>query len=180
MTTYIALLRGINVGGHATVPMKTLADVLTREGFADVRTYIQSGNVVFASGSTPPAALPAAMTRAIERALGVRPGVIVLAACDFDRIVAANPFPKAAAHPQFLHVTFMAAPPKRPDLKALDALRADTERFALKGQAFYLHAPDGIGRSKLAARIEKALGVAGTSRNWRTVLQLQAMARTRR
>ncbi len=177
MTTYIALLRGINVGGHNLVPMKALAQALERGGLTNVRTYIQSGNVVCRSGAARPAALASTVGDVIEDTFGFRPGVMVLTAKDLDRVIAGNPFPKATAEPATLHVSFLQSVPGKPDLKSLEALKKPNERFALKGNAFYLHAPDGIGQSKLATRAEKALGVAGTARNWRTVLQLQAMAR---
>jgi uncharacterized protein (DUF1697 family) len=179
MTTYIALLRGINVGGNNLVPMKALAQALARGGLTDVRTYIQSGNIVFQTGAARLASLSGTIQDIIEDEFGFRPGIMVLAAKDLDRVIAGNPFPKAAADPRTLHVSFLQSVPTKPDVKALEALKKANERFVLKGNAFYLHAPDGIGQSKLAARVEKALGVAGTSRNWRTVLQLQAMARER-
>lgn len=176
MTTYIVLLRGINVGGKNLLPMKDLIRLLERHGMRDVRTYIQSGNVVVRHAGTKAGVETIAGT-AIEKAFGFRPELIVLTAADLDRVIARNPFPTAAEVPVSLHVMFLRSVPRQPELKALDALKAPGERFALKEKAFYLHAPDGIGRSKLAARIEKALGVAGTARNWRTVMQLEAMAR---
>jgi uncharacterized protein (DUF1697 family) len=101
----------------------------------------------------------------------------VLNLSQLEKIIAANPFPEAEDEPSTLHVNFLGARPSNPNLARLEEVRTKTERFALKREAFYLHAPDGIGRSKLAARIEKVLGVPVTSRNWRTVGKIAAMAR---
>jgi uncharacterized protein (DUF1697 family) len=92
--------------------------------------------------------------------------------------VSSNPFPDAESEPSRLHLFFLAAAPENPDLDLIEALRAETERFALTGDVAYLHAPDGIGRSKLAARMERALGIAATARNWRTVGKVLEMARS--
>ena len=178
MTTYIVLLRGINVGGKNLLPMKELIRLLERHGMRDVRTYIQSGNVVLRHAGTK-AGIETIAGSAVEKAFGFRPELIVLTAADLDRVIARNPFPTAAEAPGSLHVTFLRSVPRHPDLKALETLKAANERFVLEPHAFYLHAPDGIGRSRLAARIEKALGVAGTARNWRTVIQLEAMAQAK-
>lgn len=176
MTVCIALFRGINVGGRNALPMKALAARLEELGYRSVRTYIQSGNAVFEAKGSATAAVARKVTAAVEAAFGFRPGLVVLTAAELDRIIEANPFPAAASAPTTLHATFLGEAPRDPDLDTLDRLRSNGERFELKGTVFYLHAPAGIGRSKLATRIEKSLGVAGTARNWRTVLRLQAMA----
>jgi uncharacterized protein (DUF1697 family) len=90
--------------------------------------------------------------------------------------VAGNPFPRAVADPGRLHLFFLAATPKHPDLESLETLRARSERFELKGPIFYLHTPDGFGTSRLAGRAERLLGVEATARNWRTVTTLLEMA----
>jgi uncharacterized protein (DUF1697 family) len=94
---------------------------------------------------------------------------------EIDRAVASNPFPEAESEPKTLHVYFLASMPKNLDLGALESIKSDRERFALEDRVFYLYAPEGIGRSKLAANTEKLLGVAITGRNWRTVRKLMAM-----
>ena len=96
---------------------------------------------------------------------------------EIERAVESNPFPEAESEPKTLHVHFLASRPKNPDLGALDSIKSDRERFALRDRFFYLHAPDGIGRSKLAANAEKLLGVALTGRNWRTLCRVMAMAK---
>jgi uncharacterized protein (DUF1697 family) len=175
--TYILLLRSVNVGGSGSLPMKDLLRILEREGASEVKTYIQSGNAVFRASRAQAAKLPAKVRAGLGRRLGFAPEVILLRLEDLEGAIAANPFPEAQSEPASLQITFLASVPKAPDLAALDKLRSEKERFALKARVFYLHAPDGVGKSRLAARIEGALGVAGTARNWRTVLKLQELAR---
>jgi uncharacterized protein (DUF1697 family) len=102
--------------------------------------------------------------------------VLVLTLAELERAAAANPFPEGADDPRRLHLFFLAERPARPDLKSLEAARAASERFALEGRVFYLHTPDGFGTSKLAARVERLLGVEATARNWRTVTAILEMA----
>ena len=96
---------------------------------------------------------------------------------ELEKVVKSNPFPEAESEPNTLHVNFLASVPPNPDLKTLESLKIECERFILKGKVFYLHAPDGIGRSKLAENVERLLGVPLTSRNWRTVCKIIAMAK---
>ena len=175
MTTFIALFRGINVGGRNKLPMKDLASLMENMGLKNVKTYIQSGNVVFDSDSPGNADLAAKIEGSIEKSHGFRPGLIILSKKAIDQAISANPFPEGDAEPNTVHLTFLSAIPANPDIEALERIRAPSERFVLKGPVFYLHAPEGIGRSRLAARIEKSLGVSGTARNWRTVIKLQEM-----
>ena len=155
--------------------MRELRDMLADLGCSDVMTYIQSGNVVFRSAGSR-ARLEDAIAAEVEARFGFRPAILVLDRDTLEQAVRGNPWPAAAAAPATLHAWFLAQEPAEPDLRALRALCADQERFELRGQVFYLHAPDGIGRSKLAARVEKTLGVPATSRNWRSVLKLRDMA----
>ncbi len=177
MATWIALLRGINVGGRNILPMKELVRDLESLGLEDVRTYIQSGNAVFRAAGEEPSGLGEKIAATIEKRHGFRPQVLLLAAGELQDAIAANPFPEAEAEPKSLHLSFLAAPPPAPDLEALRAVKSPTERFHLTDRVFYLHAPDGIGRSKLAAKVEKRLGVPITARNWRTVSKLRQMTR---
>lgn len=176
MTTLIALLRGINVIGNNKLPMKELSALLTGLGLRDVQTYIQSGNVVFHSNAKNKTALAAKISAAIEAQHGFAPQVLLLDAAELHRAMADNPYPEAEADPKSLHLFFLDGAPLHPDLKSLEALKADSERFKLAGKVFYLHAPEGFGRSKLAARAEKLLGVAASARNWNTVCKLAEMA----
>ena len=177
MNIFIALFRGINVGGKNSLPMKELVGILEELGCQNVKTYIQSGNMVFKISEKNPSGLSDLIRAAIQKRRGFAPSVLLLDLREFEKIVENNPFPEVQNDPQALHVGFLAAVPQKPDLKTLETLRAKTERFRLIDSAFYLHAPDGIGRSKLAANTERLLGVAMTDRNWRTVGKILDLAK---
>jgi len=177
MNTYIALFRGINVGGRHMLPMKELKLVLEKNGCADVHTYIQSGNVIFRNATADAARLAKRLTSAVSRSHGFEPRVLILTRGELESAAAGNPFPQAAENPKSLHLFFLAELPKKPDLKSFEALRAKTERFELKERILYLYTPEGFGTSKLAGRAEKLLGVEATARNWRTVTTLLEMTK---
>ena len=176
MNTYVALFRGINVGGKNILPMKELTAVLEGLGSSNVQTYIQSGNVVFQTTKRGTQKLGRDIGAAIGASHQFVPRVLVLSIQDFRNAIASNPFPVGETDPKSLHLSFLESPPPSPDLAKLAALQSVNERFKLVGRVFYLHAPDGIGRSRLAANVEKALGVAGTARNWRTVNVILSLA----
>lgn len=175
--TWVALLRGINVGGAGRLPMKELVPVLRGLGLADVKTYLQSGNVVFRWPNGERDVLAARIGHEIRRRFGFEPTVLLKTLDELQAVVDANPFPEAEEAPATLHVYFLEVEPVEPDLEGLDSNRRDTERFVLGGRVFYLHAPEGIGRSKLAARMEKLLGAPATGRNWRSLVRILALAR---
>ncbi|MCM0082369.1 DUF1697 domain-containing protein [Geomonas sp. Red32] len=172
MQQYVALFRGINVGGSNILPMKELAALLEAQGLQQVVTYIQSGNVVFESEEADKTRLCVGIRSAVKDRHGFDPFTILLETSELEQAMAANPFSEAVAAPNTLHLFFLAAAPMSPNMSALEKLRGENERYALQGAVFYLHAPDGIGKSKLAANSEKLLGVPATSRNWRTVMKL--------
>jgi uncharacterized protein (DUF1697 family) len=174
--TWIGLFRGVNVGGRNLVPMKELVALLAEEGFADVRTYIQSGNVVFRGAGTA-RALGDHIVAAVARRFGFRPLLLLMSGADLTRAAAANPYPEACAEPQCLHLWFLEKAPTAAATRSLGAVRAPSERFTVRDRVLYLEAPQGIGRSRLAARAESLLGVPATARNWRTVTRLLEMAR---
>ncbi len=176
MKTTIALLRGINVGGKRVLPMKELVAILEDLGCRNARTYIQSGNVVFRSMEGDVARLAGEIGAAIAARHGFTPEVILLSVDELHAAIAANPFREAEATPKSLHLGFLAAAPDAPDLAALERAREASERFAIRERIFYLHAPDGTGRSRLANNAERLLGVPLTSRNWRTVCAIMALA----
>ncbi len=173
--TYVALFRGVNIGGNHPLPMKELRTILETLGAENVTTYVQSGNAVFRHGAAAKE-LEHAISAAVLKARGFKPRVLVGDRAALERAIAANPFPEAEQAPKSLHVFFLEQVPIKPDLAALDRIRNASERFLLKRDLFYLHAPDGVGRSKLVAQVEKALGTAATGRNWRTVLALRDLA----
>lgn len=177
MKRYIALFRGINVGGNNILPMKELRALLEALGADDVKTYIQSGNAVFRHETDNVSQLSDDIRAAIKESHGFEPRVLLLDVIEMEKAVASNPFPEAETEPKTLHLYFLTSVPPSPDLSLLDQLKKDNEQFKLIDKLFYLHAPDGIGRSKLAERVEKALGVAATARNWRTVSKIMALAK---
>ncbi len=171
MQTWIALLRGINVGGHHIVPMKELVRLLEADGFKGVRTYIQSGNVVLQAEERPGERIGGL----IERHFGFRPAVFALSADELRRAATANPFDPEAG--KMVHFFFCEPEPQRPDLALLNSVKAPGEAYRLSGSVFYLYAPDGVGRSKLVEKIGKALaGVEITARNLNTINKLLEMS----
>jgi uncharacterized protein (DUF1697 family) len=172
----IALFRGINVGGNNLLPMTQLVAVLESLGCRNVRTYIQSGNAVFARPAKDSSRLAGKIRAAIRKLRGFEPHVLVLESGELDRSMRDNPFPEGEADPKTLHLGFLDARPSSPRMEELERLKKDSERFRLVGKVFYLHAPEGVGRSRLAASAEKLLGVPMTDRNWRTVCKLRELA----
>jgi uncharacterized protein (DUF1697 family) len=175
MIIYVALLCGINVGGKHSLPMQDLRDMLAALGCEDTKTYIQSGNAVFRSDDEC-GLLSSKIEAVVAEKFGFAPKVLLLTIDEYQSILAANPFPNAVDDPKSLHVSFLSETPINPDLDSLATLKSSTEKFKLLEYAFYLHAPDGIGRSKLAAKVEKCLGVQATGRNWRTASKLAELA----
>lgn len=172
MNGWLALLRGVNVLGKNKVPMKELACALETAGFRSVRTYIQSGNVLFRSSSDDARAIARRIARLVERNFGCKPSVVVVSRAQLAAAIRANPFPAAQQNHKSLHLYFPDARPESPDLESLTRLDAGREAFALKGGVFYLWTPDGFADSVLRSRIERCLGVPATARNWRTVNEL--------
>lgn len=181
MPRYLALLRGINVGGHNKVAMSDLRDLASGLGHADVATYIQSGNMVFSTAETDPPKLADALEFEIAARLGVRPAVVVISAAELGQVIADNPFP-AEANPKCLHAVFRR---DAPDAAGIAAVAAAVQRAreagsdddaAIVGRTLYLRTPDGLGRSDLAAELLRSrMQAAGTARNWATVTRLMAM-----
>lgn len=174
MSRYIALFRGINVGGNNVLPMGELVTILETIGYEDVHTYIQSGNAVFSSGKKIGAEDATEIGREIYRKMGFAPKVILLSVKQLQNAINANPFPTDDG--KALHLFFLESLPERPDIEKLQSLKAKSEEFALDGKVFYLYAPEGVGRSKLAAAVEKSIGVPLTARNWNTVRKLATMS----
>ena len=175
--SYVALLRGINLGARNKLAMGDLRALVEGLGGEDVQTYVQSGNVVFESSAGAPK-LENELARAIRRAHGLDVAVLVRRSAELDKIVKRNPFVKAGADEKSLHVTFLAGTPKRELVKALDPSASPPDELHVAGREVYLLCPKGYGRSKLSnAFFEKRLDVVATTRNWRTVLALAELAR---
>ena len=172
MNTYIVLLRGINVTGKNILPMKELTLMLEELGCKDVQTYIQSGNVVVKSKDGVDK-LSKGISKMILEKKGFEPKILVLEESELKDAVKKCPF--KADEGKTLHFFFMETTADKPNLEKLEALKTSTEKFKLSGKVFYLFAPDGIGNSKLAAVVEKCLGVSATARNCNTVEKLLTM-----
>jgi uncharacterized protein (DUF1697 family) len=172
MPVMVALLRGINVGGRTTLPMADLRAVATDLGDDDVRTYIQSGNLLFRTG-----ARPATVARDLERAVaalgGVAPSVVVRSRDELARVVDDNPY-LPDADPSHLHVVFTSSEPASLPTEDLD--RFLPERATVVGREVHLLLPNGVGRSKLAEELARRGGKDGTMRSWRTVTKLLELA----
>jgi len=175
MDVWIALLRGINVGGNNILPMKNLRQLLESAGFQDVKTYIQSGNCAFRTDRVEAFEIEQTISQSIEREFGFRPHVMVFKRLKMLEAISSNPYPEGQDDPKSVLLFFLAEPAKAPDIRALEALRAPTETFELTDRVFYLHAPDGIGRSKLAAQAERKLGVVTTARNLRSSINIAGL-----
>lgn len=176
MKRWIALFRGINVVGNNILPMASLVGHLEALKLRNIKTYIQSGNVVFDTRLTNLTSLKASIVARIEKEHGFAPKLLLLSPDALQKAINDNPFPHASSEPKSLHFFFLEKPPTNANTKALELAKAETENFVLADLVFYLHAPDGIGRSKLASTAEKRLGVAATARNLRTVEKLMALA----
>jgi uncharacterized protein (DUF1697 family) len=176
--TFVAMLRGINLGSHNRVAMPALRELFEALGFDDVSTYVQSGNVVFtAGGKKDDSKLAAGIERRIKKDLGLDVTVVVRTAAELKKVLGANPFLAQGKDPAGLHVTFLAD--KAPAAKAKDLSAEDwsPDEVKVKGREVYLHCPKGYGRSKLQnALIEKRLGTGATTRNWKTVTKLAELA----
>jgi uncharacterized protein (DUF1697 family) len=179
VTTYVALLRGVNVGGRNMVAMQELRTLCGRLGFEDATTLLQSGNVVFRSAIRDAAALESRLEQEIAKRLGVKPACFVRTADEWATLVKRNPFPEEAKRdPGHMLVALMKQAPAPAAVKALRAAIVGRELVDARGREAYFVYPDGVGRSKLTpGLIEKHLGGSGTARNWNTVMKLLALTR---
>jgi uncharacterized protein (DUF1697 family) len=173
MTRYIALLRGINVGGHNKVPMPALRTTCESIGCTDVTTYIQSGNVVLSS-RLDPKKLRAALEAAITEQLGVSPVVVVRTHAQLAEVIGGNPFPRA--EPAHLHVAFLSESPAEQQIAALADIDHPPEDLAVRGTEAYFLLPNGIGRAKIPELFGRRVKTPATVRNWRTVNKLLQMS----
>jgi uncharacterized protein (DUF1697 family) len=170
-STHVALLRGVNVGGKNCVPMKDLAEIFAKAGCAEVRTYIQSGNVLFRATRTIAEALPPRITKQIAKSFGCQVPVVLRTAEQLAAAVRNNPFRDVPQ--ESLHVYFLAGVPDAARTAQLDPGRSKPDAFIVHGREIYLHLPNGIGRSKLTnAYFDSKLATTSTARNWRTTLKL--------
>ena len=180
MTTWIALLRGINVSGRHSVPMAELRAMHERLGHGDVRTYIQSGNVVFEADAEA-APLAAGLEAAIAETFGFGVSVVLRTAEELRAAAAANPYPAAGADPKRVATAFLDGAPPEDRAERFDADVHAPDVCVLARREVHLHCPRGFGRTRLTtADLERRLGVAATTRNWRTVGKLIELSDRRR
>jgi uncharacterized protein (DUF1697 family) len=179
-SAYIALLRGINVGGHKIIKMDQLRKAFEGLGYADVATYVQSGNVVFKTSAKMAHGLSKKIEDMLLREFSMSVPVVVRTAEEIGDVLKNNPFLKERGiDVSRLHVTFLSQTPQKTAITGLDAIPAGPDRFHCRGQEIYLHCPNGFGGTKLSINaFEKVLSVCATTRNWNTVNKLHEMARS--
>ncbi|MCU1234766.1 MAG: hypothetical protein JWP63_2733 [Candidatus Solibacter sp.] len=175
MTVYIALLRGINVGGNCLVKMETLRTLCGTLKLRDAKTYVQSGNVVFRAADADPVKLGRRLEDGIEKTFGHRPPVIIRTAEELRNVAARNPFAgRGEIEPSRMFVTFMASEPAADARHKVLAMRTPPEELFLDGREMFLYCPNGFSKSKLPlAKVDRVL--RGTARNWNTVSKLLEM-----
>jgi uncharacterized protein (DUF1697 family) len=177
VTTWVALLRGINVGGARRIAMPELRATLESLGLEDVATYVQSGNVVFRRAGSR-AAIRRAVEDRIEEVFGLDVATMLRSKTDLDRITARNPWPERVADPTRVHVVFLDRKPTAAAVAELDPDRSPPDEFLVDGSEIFVSYPNGSGRSKLTLDyFERRLDVRATARNWKTVTKLLALMR---
>jgi uncharacterized protein (DUF1697 family) len=175
MTRWVALLRAVNLGSYNKVAMADLRALLESLGYDDVRTHLQSGNVVFTTGSVKAPTLERTLRSSIAEAFGVDTPVLVRTGVEMAAIVKGNPFMKRGAETKPLHVAFLSDDPASAKVKDLDPERYAPDEFAFGDRAVYLRLTNGMQGSKLP-NWDKVLGVTATVRNWNTVTRLHELA----
>lgn len=179
-TTYVALLRGINVGGNKKVPMAELSDVFRAAGCASVRTYIQSGNIVFEAPPARGRSLRSTLAGRIQDRFGFEVPVVLRTAGELEEVTRENPFVRDRTFDEDkLHVAFLADLPSAGRVARLDPVRSAPDAFRVVKSEIYLHLPNGVARSKLTnSYFDGLLETTSTIRNWRTVLKLLDLTRS--
>jgi uncharacterized protein (DUF1697 family) len=180
MPTFIAMLRGINVSGHKLVKMDRLRALFEAQGFGNVATYLQSGNVVFRTRTNSATILASSIEKQIQKDFGFAVPVLLRTAEELSQVVNDDPFLKEKAlDVSKLHVTFLSQLAPAAAAKGLEPLAATPERFKVSGREIYLYCPNGYGRTKLSNNaIEKKLSLGATTRNWNSVSALLEMSRS--
>ncbi len=174
---HVALLRGINVGGKNKLPMADLAAMFREAGCDDVRTYIQSGNVIFRAAPALAEEIPSLISASILSRFGYRIPVITRTARELQLIAQANPFADSGTEPNKQLVFFLEDLPDPAHVEALDPNRSPGDEFAVLGREVFVHYPNGVARSKLTnSYFDSGLATIGTGRNWRTVTKLLELA----
>ena len=177
METFVALLRGVNVGGKRKLPMTELRSLFSSLGFEDVVTYIQSGNVVFRAPTGDAAELSTRLEQRIAEATGLDVAVLLRTPAELAGIASDNPFLDDGADLSKLHIVFLEREPAEDAAARLDPQRSPPDELSLRGAEIFLRLPNGSGRSKLTLEyFERVLGTRATARNWNTLTRLLELA----
>jgi uncharacterized protein (DUF1697 family) len=175
---YVAMLRGINVGGHNKVPMKDLAVMFADAGCDRVQTYIQSGNVIFQAAAATAGKVHDAVGALMRKKLGLEVPIVLRSAEEMVAVAGENPFLLAGAPEDEVHVSFLAAVPEKGRVDLLEADRSPPDEFRVIGREIYLRLPNTVAKTKLTnAYFDSKLKTVSTQRNWRTVLKLVELTR---
>jgi uncharacterized protein (DUF1697 family) len=173
---HILLLRGINLGSRNRIAMPELRDVLTAAGFEDVRTYLQSGNVILSSKAKPDE-VASETARQIAERFGLDIAVVARTRVQLGKVVELNPLRNVAKNPKRYQVSFLAVKPPRDVIQRVEAAAIPPEQVVVEGREIYAWHPDTIGRSRLWTLLAgQRLGVTATARNWSTVTTLLSLA----
>jgi len=174
MAVFISLLRGINVSGQKIIKMTLLKSMYEELGYTNVKTYLQSGNVIFETGNKDNTCLEKEISAMINSKFGFDVSVFVLTTDQLYDIITKNVYKDDnSKDPKFLHVTFLTSKPKMFDFGTIESKKADNEEIAITGNVIYLYCPDGYGKTKLTNNfLETKLKVSATTRNWKTITEL--------
>lgn len=178
MTTYISILRGINVSGQKLIKMDALRKLYEDLGFHNITTYVQSGNVIFSGNNVNPNELAQIIAKQIETDFGFDVPVIVLTIDNLKQIIDSNPFLKDSdKDTTFLHITFLSSNPQKNNFTAIEEKKLSGEEISFADNAVYLYCPNGYGKTKLSnSFLETKLKVGATTRNWKTTNELLKIA----
>jgi uncharacterized protein (DUF1697 family) len=173
----VALLRSVNIGGYGRLPMNELRSSFEKLGYADVTTYIQTGNVLFSAASKSETKIVSAIEERLDEDLGESPAVILRSVPELLRVGKASPFVRSGANPARHHVTFLASLPGKAALAAFAPPPSGQDELVVEGREVYVHTPNGYAETKYTGTfLERRLGVVSTTRNWNTVTKLCALA----
>ncbi len=181
MTTYIAMLRGINVSGKNIIKMTDCRKSMQDLGLDDVTTYIQSGNIIFKTPAIPITKLTKLIQQKIKDDFGISASVTVKTLANLKKTIDNNPFLKLNNHaPSTLHVTFLSESPTKINIEKLSKIQSQDEAW-VRDDEIYLYCPNGYGRTKLTNNyFERTLLVSATTRNWKTISRLYELANTQK
>jgi uncharacterized protein (DUF1697 family) len=174
-TTWVALLRGINVGRNKRIAMSDLRDLLQSLGYTDVRTHLQSGNAIFSTPRRKPDAIEQEVSSRIKQVFGMEVAVLVRSAAELAAVVEANPFVARGAKANDLHATFLSAAPSPAKIATVDPDAGAPDEFAIGTRVIYVCLPNGVIGSRLP-NWERVFGVRATTRNWNTTTRLRDLA----